>query len=108
MRAYSSCICADRHHAMTFEDKMEVIWDELNKSGVKIDMRVLKHYIARILDQAGIERTLDLIDIFHKMEVNNFGRVMVYLGFIYVSKSSEQDVRRAVQLVSVTLKRCVL
>ena len=71
--------------------KLEVIRDELHKNGVKIVMRMLKHYIARILKghefiyQTVVGRLLNLIDIFHEIEVSNFGRVMVYLTCIYVS-----------------------
>ena len=94
--------------------KIKVIRDELHENGVKIDIRMLQHYTARILKdhefiyQAVVGRPLNLIDIFHEIEVNNFGCVMVYLTYISVSNSSEQDVRRAVQLVSVPLEQCVL
>ena len=92
---------------------MDVILNELHKNGILIDIDTLKHYLKTIKEDHefiynAIVHSCDLRELFYEMEVNNLGRALTYLTYVYVSNRSEEDIRRAVQLVAVPLKRCVL
>ena len=84
---------------------MDVVLNELHRNGVNINIDTLRYYIESIKEdhefiyRAFVEKSFDLREMFYEMEVNNFGRVMVYLTFVYVSNRCEEDVRRAVRLV---------
>ena len=66
---------------------MEVILDELRKSGVDINMTTLSYHIHHCLGQyktiyeqmAIPADPVDLPDIFSEMNVNNFGRAIAFL-----------------------------
>ena len=72
--------------------EMEVILDELQKNNVDIDMRTLSHYVNYLLDRHGsiyqsiVSRCPDLVTIFYKIDVVNFGRAMAYLTLVYLTK----------------------
>ena len=47
---------------------------------------------------------VDLPEIFDDMNVNNIGRGITFLKFVYVLKGSEDVTRRAVRLVATVFK----
>ena len=92
---------------------MEVIVDELQKNGIRIDMPLLNIHVKRILcvyktmyDEATSRLKADqLVDVFHENCFNTVGRVMGYLTLIrYMNLPKEEDVRKAVRLVVPSLK----
>ena len=92
---------------------MEVIVDELQKNGVRIDMPLLNTHVNRILviykamyDEATSRlKSNQLIDIFHENCFNTVGRVMAYLTLIRcMNLSREEDVRKVVRLVVPSLR----
>ena len=89
---------------------MEVILDELRKNGVDIDMTVLSNHIHQCLKQykTMYEQMailpVSVLEIFEEMNVNNFGRAVAFLTYVYVLKGSEDVTRCAVRLVVVVLK----
>ena len=92
---------------------MEVIVDELQKNGIRIDMTLLNIHVNRILD---IYKTMydeatsrlkadQLVDVFHENCFNTVGRVMAYLTLIRcMNLIREEDVRKLVRLVVPSLK----
>ena len=84
---------------------MDVILDELRRGGIDIDMRTLSYHINGCLERYGDAfralhtESLDLVVIFHKIEVVNFGRAIAFLSFVYSLKESEEVTRNAVRLV---------
>ena len=87
---------------------MEVIVDELQKNGIRIDMTQLNIHINRILviykamyDEATSRlKSNQLIDVFHENCFNTVGRVMAYLTLVRcMNLPREEDVRKAVRLV---------
>ena len=89
---------------------MDVILDELQRNSVDIDMKTLSYHITYCLEHhESTFRTmhaspLDLTMIFHKINVNNFGRAISYLTFVYMMKQPEEVMRGAVQLRATALK----
>ena len=89
---------------------MEVILDELRKNDVDIDMAVLSNHIHQCLEQykTMYEQMailpVSVLEIFEEMNVNNFGRAVAFLTYVYVLKGSEDVTRCAVRLVAVVLK----
>ena len=94
---------------------MEVIADELEKNGVNVDIETLSEHIEYILGNyrdcynESVERLTReelLLDVFHEMNVNNFGRAMSYLTLVYrMSHISKEDtVRQAVRLAAPVLR----
>ena len=89
---------------------MEVILDELQNGGVNIDMRTLSYHIQQCLKQykTMYEQIailpVSMIEIFEEMNVNNFGRAVAFLTYVYVLKDPKDVTRRAVRLVSMVLK----
>ena len=92
---------------------MEVIVDELQKNGIRIDMMLLNIHINRILviyktmyDEATSRLKADqLVDVFHENCFNTVGRVMAYLTLARcMNLPREEDVRKAVRLVVPSLK----
>ena len=94
---------------------MEVIADELKKNGVNVDIETLSEHIQYILgnyrdcfNQSADRLTREelLLDVFHEMNVNNFGRAMSYLTLVYrISHISKEDtVRQAVRLAAPVLR----
>ena len=84
---------------------MEVIQDELQKNGIRIDMTQLNIHINRILviykamyDEATSRlKSNQLIDVFHENCFNTVGRVMAYLTLVRcMNLPREEDVRKAV------------
>ena len=92
--------------------KMEVIVDELQKNGIRIDMTLLNIHVNRILcvykamyDEATNRLKDDqLVDVFHENCFNTVGRVMAYLTLIRCMNLPKEDVRKAVRLVVPSLK----
>ena len=93
-----------------FVQNMDVILDELQRNSVDIDMKTLSYHITQCLEHH--ESTFrkmhasprDLTMIFHEIKVNNFGRAISYLTFVYMMKHSEEVTRGAVQLCATALK----
>ena len=92
---------------------MEVIVDELQKNGIRIDMTLLNIHVNRILcvyktmyDEATSRLKADqLVDVFHENCFNTVARVMAYLTLIRcMNLSKEEDVRKLVRLVVPSLK----
>ena len=92
---------------------MEVIQDELQKNGVRIDVTLLNIYMNRILvhykamyDEATNRlKSNQLIDVFHENCFNTVGRVMAYLTLVRRMKfPREEAVRKVVRLVVPSLR----
>ena len=91
---------------------MDVIFDELQKNNVNIDKTTLSYHIHHCLEHYTTmygEMTMrsnlaDLHEIFYDMNVNNFGRVIAFLTYVYVLNGPEGEMRRAVQLAVTPLK----
>ena len=92
---------------------MEVIQDEFQKNGVRIDVSLLNIYMNRILvhykamyDEATNRlKSNQLIDVFHENCFNTVGRVMAYLTLVRCMKfPREEAVRKVVRLVVPSLR----
>ena len=94
---------------------MEVIQDELQKNDVRIDIETITGHIQYILGNyrdcfnESVERLTReelLLDVFHEMNVNSFGRAMSYLTLVYrMSHISKEDtVRQAVRLAAPVIR----
>ena len=94
---------------------MEVIQDELQKNDVRIDIETITGHIQYILGNyrdcfnESVERLTReelLMDVFHEMNVNSFGRAMSYLTLVYrMSHISKEDtVRQAVHLAAPVIR----
>ena len=92
---------------------MEVIQDELQKNGVRIDVTLLNIYMNRILvhykamyDEATTRlKSNQLIDVFHENCFNTVGRVMAYLTLVRCMEfPREEAVRKVVRLVVPSLR----
>ena len=94
---------------------MEVIVDELQKNGIRIDM--LNTHVNRIL---GVYKTMydeatsrlkavdQLVNVFHENCFNTVPRVMAYLTLIRcMNLPKEEDVRKAVRVVVPSLKNII-
>ena len=93
---------------------MEVIEDELQKNGIRIDMlnthvnRILGMYKA-IYDEATSRLKADqLVDVFHENCFNTLSRVMGYITLVRcMNLSREEDVRKVVRVVVPSLKNII-
>ena len=94
---------------------MEVIVDELQKNGVRIDIETLTEHIEYILNNYKdtythavdrLSREELLLDVFHEMDVNSLGRAMSYLTLVYRTShiTKEDTVRQAVRLVAPVIR----
>ena len=92
---------------------MEVIADELQKNGVRIDVTLLNLHMNRILvtykamyDEATNRlKSNQLIDVFHENCFNTVGRVMAYLTLVRrMNFPREEAVRKVVRLVVPSLR----
>ena len=92
---------------------MQVIQDELQKNGVRIDVTLLNIYMNRILanykamyDEAASRlKSNQLIDVFHENCFNTVGRVMAYLTLVWSMEfPREEAVRKVVRLVVPSLR----
>ena len=89
---------------------MEVILNELQNGGVDIDMRTLSYHIQQCLEHYSTmyEQTailpVNLLEIFEEMGVNNFGRAVAFLTYVYVLDIPENAMHDAVRLVATVLK----
>ena len=94
---------------------MEVIQDELQKNDVRIDIETITEHIQYIFGNykdcfnESVERLTReelLLDVFHEMNVNSFGRAMSYLTLVYrMSHISKEDtVRQAVRLAAPVIR----
>ena len=95
---------------------MEVIVDELQKNGIRIDMTLLNIHVNRILgmykaiyDEATSRLKVDqLVDVFHENCFHTVARVMAYLTLIRcMNLPKEEDVRKLVRVVVPSLKNIV-
>ena len=95
---------------------MEVIVDELQKNGIRIDMTLLNIHVNRILciyktmyDEATSRLKADqLVDVFHENCFHTVARVMSYLTLIRcMNLPKEEDVRKLVRVVVPSLKNIV-
>ena len=95
---------------------MEVIADELQKNGIRVDITTLSIHINEILgrykdaynDVVNRLNPEQLSDVFHEMSVNTVGRVMAYLTLVYsMNLTREEDVRKAVRLTVPALKNII-
>ena len=96
---------------------MEVIVDELQKNGIRIDMTLLNIHVNRILGMynamyneatSRLKAVDQLVDVFHENCFNTVARVMAYLTLIRcMNLSKEEDVRKAVRLVVPSLKNII-
>ena len=95
---------------------MEVIVDELQKNGIRIDMTLLNIHVNRILcvykamyDEATSRLKADqLVDVFHENCFNTVARVMAYITLIRcMNLPKEEDVRKLVRLVVPSLKNII-
>ena len=96
---------------------MEVIVDELQKNGIRIDMTLLNIHVNRILgmykamyDEAKsrLKAVDQLVDVFHENCFNTVARVMAYLTLVRcMNLPKEEDVRKAVRLVVPSLKNII-
>ena len=93
---------------------MEVIQDELQKNGIRIDMTLLNIHVNRILgmykaiyDEATSRLKADqLVDVFHENCFHTVARVMAYLTLIRcMNLPKEEDVRKLVRVVVPSLKK---
>ena len=95
---------------------MEVIVDELQKNGIRIDMTLLNIHVNRILcvykaiyDEATSRLKADqLVDVFHENCFNTVARVMGYLTLVRcMNLPKEEDVRKLVRVVVPSLRNIV-
>ena len=95
---------------------MEVIVDELQKNGIRIDITLLNTHVNRILcvyktmyDEATSRLKPDqLVDVFHENCFNTVARVMAYLTLVRcINLPKEEDVRKAIRLVVPSLKNII-
>ena len=94
---------------------MEVIQDELKQNDIRIDIETIAEHIECIFrnykdsfNEAAEKLTRSrrsdreeiLLDVFHEMNINNFGRAMSYLTLVYRMSHifKEDEVRQAVRL----------
>ena len=96
---------------------MEVIVDELQKNGIRIDMTLLNIQVNRILGMykamyneatSRLKAVDQLVDVFHENCFNTVARVMAYLTLIRcMNLPKEEDVRKAVRLAVPSLKNII-
>ena len=95
---------------------MEVIADELQKNGIRVDITTVSIHINEILgrykdvynDVANRLNPEQLTDVFHETSVNTVGRVMAYLTLVYsMNMVREEDVRKAVRLTVPALRNII-
>ena len=71
--------------------------DKLHKNGVDIEIDALWYYFENIKEKhdfiyrAIVEKSIESREMFYEMTVNNLGRAMVYLTFVYVSNCSKKS-----------------
>ena len=97
---------------------MEVIEDVLKKNGVPVDKETLSEHIYYILenyrdtynDSVNLLRLSskeeNVLNVFHKMDVNTPGRAVAYLTLVYRMSHllKEETVRQAVRLAAPVLR----
>ena len=86
---------------------MDIIWEELKRNNINIDKDMLSFYISKCLDeQRGMYDSLNaqlspkcFQPVFEEMNVNNFGRIIAYLTFVYRLSDScdEETIQEAVR-----------
>ena len=96
---------------------MEVIVDELQKNGIRIDMTLLNVHVNRILgmyktiyDEATsrLKAVHQLVDVFHENCFHTVARVMAYLTLIQcMNLPKEEDVRKLVRVAVPSLKNII-
>ena len=86
---------------------MEIISDELRNNGIDLNMRTLSYHINYLLQHYGdLYREIEvrsspdeISEVFDRMNVNNFGRGIASLTFLYMLKESVDQTRNGVRLV---------
>ena len=95
---------------------MEVIVDDLQKNGIRIDMALLNIHVNRILgmyktmyDEATSRLKADqLVDVFHENCFNTVARVMAYLTLVRcMNLPKDEDVRKAIRVAVPSLRNIV-
>ena len=87
-----------------------MIFDELRKNEVDIDMRTLSYHSNDCLERYEFAfralpiESFDLTILCHTIGVINFGRAIAFLSFVYLLNESEEVMRNAAQLVAPLLK----
>ena len=86
---------------------MDIIWEELKRNNIDIDKDMLSFYISKCLDeQRGMYDSLNaqlspkcFQPVFEEMNVNNFGRIIAYLAFVYrlTDSCDEETIQEAVR-----------
>jgi hypothetical protein len=84
---------------------MDYIFDELQRNDIAIDMHTLSYHIKymiqrhdRVYNDVMVHVNHDnILEIFSKINVNNFGRAMAYLAVVYLMKESEEVTHEAVR-----------
>ena len=94
---------------------MDIIWEELKRNNIDIDKDMLSFYISKCLDEQ--REMYDSLNaqlspmcfqpVFEEMRVNNFGRIMAHLAFVYKVRDSyyEETLREAVRRTVQNLKQ---
>ena len=91
---------------------MEVIQDELQKNGIRMDVQTSDIYMNHIVDTyksmydvaTNHLKSNQLIDVFHENCFNTVGRVMAYLTLVRCMKFlREETVRNVVRLAAASL-----
>ena len=85
---------------------MDIIWED-KRNNINIDKDMLSFYISKCLDeQRGMYDSLNaqlspkcFQPVFEEMNVNNFGRIIAYLTFVYRLSEfcDEETVQKAVR-----------
>ena len=91
---------------------MDVIVDELRKSGVDIDKTTLSYFINRAYNdyQTVYEKFLDTVSyedlfvVWNQLQPRSFGHVMVFLTVVHLQNFTDQQKRDVVQLTIPVLK----
>ena len=93
------------------------VQDELQKNGIRIDITLLNIHVNRILgmykaiyDEATsrLKAVDQLIDVFHENCFNTVARVMAYITLIRcMNLPQEEDVRKLVRVVVPSLKNII-
>ena len=87
---------------------MDEIFEELRKNDVNITMRALTRNIELCLKdrldlfEGMVSKVSDLLVLFEEVDVNNFGRAISFLAFLYMFRreNEEVDIRPTVRLIA--------
>ena len=86
---------------------------ELQRNGVDMSEQIFRREMNKIINEHGqlyeelAERMGgedDLMDVFHRMNINSFGRAIAFSALLYYKRRSGVDICRSIRLVSNVLK----